>query len=455
MQKAQLLKNVYYLIQFLAVLLPSSIFALPSNNYVKNNEEVQYVSSELGRTSAGKKAIDLRIENLSLKEQQQVLIDYAKQLRDKYKNLQAQCLDTRDKDISRNSASHKNSLPECRKEEETVSLSEYQDLQRKYAELQDSITSSTNSAQKIALQLAEYKNKNEELENKLSEVQNEFSEYKSKNLSEELKVKVESLEGKIEEKNKDVLHCNEKLENAEKVSSKLPSIEKELLTLKNELLIRKSAAEILSDATAFHANTSHSNTSHGNTPQINTTDLAKVSNAKTNEVSPQNNYNSPSDVTIIEVTGNKVSLRAGPGTNHSPVMDLQKGTKLTVEAKENQWYRVFSPTGGRAFIDSSYTRVISGGVSANTRHSNAPNFRGSNSSTRARLEVEPVKPPLPSSATSKNTSSKPIRRIGKQIAEEIPSEGIEVPVGGSVSEELAIEKLMQAMSELKEKSSEQ
>ena len=69
-----------------------------------------------------------------------------------------------------------------------------------------------------------------------------------------------------------------------------------------------------------------------------------------------------SDVLVGEVTEDKANLRSGPGTENSPVMQVQRGTRLTIEAREGDWYRVMSPTGTRAYIKSDVVRTQNDGA---------------------------------------------------------------------------------------------
>jgi uncharacterized protein YgiM (DUF1202 family) len=49
----------------------------------------------------------------------------------------------------------------------------------------------------------------------------------------------------------------------------------------------------------------------------------------------------------------KADLRLGPGTNHSALMPLPRGSRLTVETRQGEWLRVFAPSGERAWIHAS------------------------------------------------------------------------------------------------------
>jgi len=58
------------------------------------------------------------------------------------------------------------------------------------------------------------------------------------------------------------------------------------------------------------------------------------------------------DMPIATVMVDNANLRSGPGKNNSPLMSVSKGTRLAVEARQGDWYRVIAPTGARAWIDA-------------------------------------------------------------------------------------------------------
>lgn len=70
------------------------------------------------------------------------------------------------------------------------------------------------------------------------------------------------------------------------------------------------------------------------------------------------------DLQIATVSAAKVDLRLGPGKEHSALMQVGKGTRLAVEARKGEWYRVFAPNGQRAWV--SATQVTFGGSSADS-----------------------------------------------------------------------------------------
>ena len=58
------------------------------------------------------------------------------------------------------------------------------------------------------------------------------------------------------------------------------------------------------------------------------------------------------DLSYATVIVDKANLRTGPGLNNSPLMTVAKGTRLFVETREGNWYRVITPTNTRAWVSS-------------------------------------------------------------------------------------------------------
>lgn len=72
-----------------------------------------------------------------------------------------------------------------------------------------------------------------------------------------------------------------------------------------------------------------------------------------------------SDLHVATIAVEKADLRLGPGKNHSALMTLRKGSRLAIEARQGEWYRVFAPNGQRAWIHSSLVRFGEGAASLN------------------------------------------------------------------------------------------
>ncbi len=64
---------------------------------------------------------------------------------------------------------------------------------------------------------------------------------------------------------------------------------------------------------------------------------------------------------VLQVTRNKANLRSGPGVEHSPLMQVGLGTRLTVESRQGEWYRVYTPTGTRAYVRKDVVAVVTAG----------------------------------------------------------------------------------------------
>jgi hypothetical protein len=71
------------------------------------------------------------------------------------------------------------------------------------------------------------------------------------------------------------------------------------------------------------------------------------------------------DLQVATVAVDKAELRLGPGNNNSALMTLSRGSRLAVEARQGEWYRVFAPNGQRAWIRASLVRFGDGAASFN------------------------------------------------------------------------------------------
>lgn len=59
------------------------------------------------------------------------------------------------------------------------------------------------------------------------------------------------------------------------------------------------------------------------------------------------------DMQVATIATKKAHLRLGPGKQHSTLMALREGSRLAVELRQGDWYRVFAPNGQRAWVHSS------------------------------------------------------------------------------------------------------
>jgi FtsZ-binding cell division protein ZapB len=58
------------------------------------------------------------------------------------------------------------------------------------------------------------------------------------------------------------------------------------------------------------------------------------------------------DMHVATVAVDKADLRLGPGKNHSALMAVPRGSRLVIETRQGEWYRVFAPSGERAWIQA-------------------------------------------------------------------------------------------------------
>ncbi len=81
------------------------------------------------------------------------------------------------------------------------------------------------------------------------------------------------------------------------------------------------------------------------------------------------------DTPVATVVSEKANLRTGPGADNSPLMSVSRGTRLVVETKHGDWYRVISPTGTRAWVSSD---VVAFGPTSQSSPSSTVRIRGFN-----------------------------------------------------------------------------
>jgi len=383
-------------------------------------------------------------DNRLLREHQEVLIDYTKQLRAKYKKLQEYCLEAGGVRCQSTAFSDEVSLPI----EKTVSLSVFKALESDYKNLEADKKKLEEKVQAHTLELNQRANNANELEeehqNNLKSVQAQLELLKNEKsgLKESYEKQLEELKINLAQKEEQETQCLGQLEQSQNLVSQIPQMQKEMLALKNEVLLRKSAEELLQPVSLHKPKADKGNVKPSLRESTKDRVVKEAPIRTPGRTVPEVNATPSqgavkdelvSDVQIGEVTGKKVSLRLGPGTNHSSVMDVRAGTRLIVESKEGDWYRVTAPTGGRAFIHSDYLRV-SGQNSHKTQLHNP---------LLSKKDPTNIQPSLP---------MKPVRKVGQkdnldtQVPESSLEEGMGVEIGENSSEAIAIERLMKAMS---------
>ncbi len=410
-------------------------------NSETKKEEIQEKKSVFvvsgGETKTYSNLSEVIEENNALKEQRQILLDHSRLLRDKYKKLYEYC----------STGANNCSGLRGERNDEVVPSAEVQNLKQQMSTLESSnkvleasLKKAKSEIQDKASELASLKK--ESLNHSASN--DELLMKSSKELEESRKLIADKdaeivrrseeyakLQVELENKSKGEKACLDQIETSSNILLKIPELEAEIVNLRNQLLLKKTTAELLGVKV-------------GNTS--NAHDVVGSLNSSTQVLSKQVESRSAiesvqfaSDVAIVEVVGSKVSLRVGPGTNHSSLMDVQKGTRLTVEAKEGDWLRVNAPTGGRAYIDSNYVRSFDkNGVLLSEAKSSEPIFDPTRDLSVNIDAPEPKKPIIPQKApkkVSKNKADKEVEPFGEQAS----------------AESVAMEKLLQAMSQPEKK----
>ncbi|RIL10056.1 MAG: hypothetical protein DCC75_05155 [Proteobacteria bacterium] len=146
----------------------------------------------------------------------------------------------------------------------------------------------------------------------------------------------------------EVLRLRSELEASKQLASQL---QKELAQARNRLIVAETEVERLSNVLQDKNDRNLSRYTSKGSPSKN----AKVMKAppKANVSSkPPASAGQDGDMLIATVVVDKAHLRTGPGKDNSPLMTVSRGTRLAIETRSGNWYRVISPTGARAWVSS-------------------------------------------------------------------------------------------------------
>jgi hypothetical protein len=138
---------------------------------------------------------------------------------------------------------------------------------------------------------------------------------------------------------------------------RIQTLSQEVNKLRNRLLLAETEVERLSsiiderNRRQMNSISQQRNTEHSAAPVV----AAK-------RAPPTNSGAAPAaqDMQVVTVRTDKAHLRAGPGEENSPLMTVSRGTRLAVETRSGNWYRVISPAGTRAWVSADV--VIFGDV---------------------------------------------------------------------------------------------
>lgn len=103
------------------------------------------------------------------------------------------------------------------------------------------------------------------------------------------------------------------------------------------------------------------------------------------------------------VTGGKVNVRKGPGTNYKSYGTLSKGTQVEILDKSGNWYKIVYPKGegGVGWISASYIKLTTSSSSSSSGSSSNSSSKKNSSSSTAK------------STTSNNTNTKKSLTLSK------------------------------------------
>jgi hypothetical protein len=80
---------------------------------------------------------------------------------------------------------------------------------------------------------------------------------------------------------------------------------------------------------------------------------------------------------IATVLVDKANLRTGPGLNNSVLLTVSKGSRLVVEKRQGEWYRVIAPTGERAWLSGAVVNFGPNNLSSPTEMGRVKGFDSS------------------------------------------------------------------------------
>lgn len=156
--------------------------------------------------------------------------------------------------------------------------------------------------------------------------------------------RAEELQKQLENRQKENDELAIKLATAERINEKSRGLQQELLESRNELMLAQEQVRTLM-STSKSSNPEYQNRNFQGTESI-----QPPRNQRPAANPPVTTTSPASDYLTVEVTAQKAALRAGAGEENSTVMEIQQGSRLMVETREGDWYRVITPKGQRAYL---------------------------------------------------------------------------------------------------------
>ena len=176
------------------------------------------------------------------------------------------------------------------------------------------------------------------------------------------KEKAEGQERNVDRMQKQNAELRQQLDTARKSARELA---KELEETRNRLIIAETQVERLSSVIEER---NKSSLARYSPPQQKQLSSAQQSATRSYQPARQQPAEKAADeMPVATVVADKAYLRTGPGKDNSPLMSISKGTRLAIETRQGEWYRVISPTGTRAWISSDVLAFGPTQISSPTR----------------------------------------------------------------------------------------
>lgn len=147
------------------------------------------------------------------------------------------------------------------------------------------------------------------------------------------------------------------LENRLRVAeSKLTEVIKQLEQTREDLLLAETEVERLSyviEKRNIHKIRTIQGRSTQSAAAIATGEVMPKKEASPLTSNSPSQESSREQISIATVTAQKANLRTGPGLNNSVLLTVSKNSRLVVESRQGDWYRIIAPTGERAWISGT------------------------------------------------------------------------------------------------------
>lgn len=279
---------------------------------------------------------------------------------------------------------------------------------------------------KVTLLMSEVSRLSQEI-SKNSEIKKQFDD--SQNQITKIQTSVQTLTQELTQSSEHISRykseLKSELENKEKLKQMIADLNKQLLEANNLIVIKDTAIKDLEQRTSCAAPTTNNisqnqlqNRRNQRFPVNTTQTQVATTNTPMNTPTPPP-ANAAFESVILEVIANKANLRSGQGEEHSPVMEILKGTRLVAETRHGEWYRVVTPTGGRAFIRADVVQVLQDNTQSSNYRTNTSNPNNPYARNRKNISVPEISFPNMSNTNVQNSNT-PNQGILNQNASPTP-----------------------------------